>query len=43
MSASIAAPVVDEFEELETRPMNDRDHRATFGWAWDDPDEVEEQ
>lgn len=40
MSASIATP--EELDELETRPMSDTEHRAVFGWGWDDPDKVEE-
>lgn len=31
----------DELEELDTRPMTDHKHLATFGWAWDDPNGVE--
>jgi hypothetical protein len=42
MAANITAPPVDELDELETRPMTDYDHLATFGWAWDDPNTVEE-
>lgn len=30
-----------EDEEQTQKPMTDRDHLATFGWAWDDPDKVE--
>jgi hypothetical protein len=37
MTAATAPPVADELEELEPRPMTDREHLATFGWAWDDP------
>lgn len=36
-----AVDVLDELDELETRPMTDSEHLATFGWAWDDPDLVE--
>lgn len=42
MAANITAPV-DELDELDQRPMTDSEHAATFGWAWDDPDKVEER
>lgn len=43
MPASLVMPIVDEREldELEPRPMTDREHLSTFGWAWDDPNAVE--
>lgn len=28
-------------DELEPTQMSDREHLATFGWAWDDPDTTE--
>jgi hypothetical protein len=44
MSASIIASLAtaDELDELDARPMTDTEHRAVFGWGWDDPDKVEE-
>jgi hypothetical protein len=41
MMAASVTPPVDELDELETRPMTDHEHLATFGWAWDDPNAVE--
>lgn len=37
-----ALPNIMPEDEDVVRPLTDRDHLSTFGWAWDDPDHVED-
>lgn len=34
-------PRAEPLDDAEAWPMTDREHLATFGWAWDDPNATE--
>jgi hypothetical protein len=38
MASTSEAVLLVDTDEAEQRPMTDAEHKAVFGWAWDDPD-----